>query len=209
MDIRLKGKKIFFNSLVACLICAFILAASAVVLNASRGISDTAAQGEAFASQLSALKLQTAQIETELEENKIKLSSETNDEYLMYLGTLAKNCEVTIRKLQTLPSTQNFCVTTTQNRIEVQGAIKNIAQFQNGVSGGKAAKIVNVSVRQNNELLWLARDFDNIKILPWLEFEQDNEAIDTVADEPAQQLDLSQLFNQSDMLGYFEIEYYN
>lgn len=209
MDITIKRKKLLVQTLTTFLLCAIIFIASWLTWRAAQGLRGSAAQSEVFASQLSVINLQIAQTEKAIDENKIKLTSATNDEYMLLLGELAASCGVSITKLQTAPPAQNINVTSTLNKIEVQGSLDKIILFQQNVTAQRAAKIINISLRQDNELLWLARDFDNINILPWLAFDEVDESA-VIAEEPIPVLpDLSQLVNQTDMLCYLEIAYYN
>lgn len=135
----------------------------------------------------------------------------TGSEYVLQLGELATEVDVKIEKLKLQDEAKEKDIFTSNILIEVSGRLWDVVEFQKRAQKDKAAILKNISIRQNNDFLWLFRDFDNTKILDWVEMPESelNEMIAQEAEAQKPKISVEDLLNQTDIKCYLEIEYLN
>ena len=97
-------------------------------------------------------------------------------------------------------------------KIEISGEMRNLFKAINHLQSDKQPIIVGaISLRQNNELLWLNRNIDSLNVTPWVEFEKENDTyFQNQTPEEAEQKKsevLSKILTQDDMLCFLELSY--
>ena len=185
------------------------------ISSATTYLSNETQQRSEYEQNMSHLQLKIAELERSIDALAVSKNTDGVEKYTLQLEEYCKQEKVKISKMSIGEPKKFNSICAEPLTVELSGGLFDILKCIKFLQqDGKAVSLKSISLRQDNDLLWLSRNVDGLKILPWIEFPstfENRPDVGTGETEEPKPYDetplLSKIFNHNEMLCYLEMEY--
>ncbi|MFI3226487.1 MAG: hypothetical protein R3Y09_03650 [Clostridia bacterium] len=168
-------------------------------------LGDESMQGkiEQLDKQVLSINESIAKIEDRISLTGVILDDFSEDSYNQIIANSANYNNLSFTKYKNNEVTAQNSVSSINIQFEVYGTLENINSFV-GEFKNYPCIIQNISLKQDNELLWNVRNYDNTDVLSWIYINDEKESITEEVGEITNEI----LTDQSEMHFFVEIEFF-